>query len=69
MAKKYEVIADFKDGEDKNKLYQVGDSYPKPANKKVSKSRIDSLSSKDNKIGKPFIKEVEEEKQEQEEQE
>lgn len=69
MAKKYEVIESFRDSKDKNKLYQVGDSYPKPANKKVSKARIDSLSSKDNKIGKPFIKEVAEEKQEQEEQE
>ncbi|MDK9861645.1 MULTISPECIES: hypothetical protein [Staphylococcus] len=65
MAKKYEVIAKFRDGEDKNKLYEVGDNYPKPANKKVSKSRIESLSSKDNKIGKPFIKEVEEVKEEE----
>lgn len=65
MAKKYEVIANFRDGEDKNKLYEVGDTYPKPANKKVSKSRIESLSSKDNKIGKPFIKEVEEVKEEE----
>ena len=66
MAKKYEVIAKFRDGEDKNKLYEVGDNYPKPANKKVSKARVDSLSSKDNKIGKPFIKELEEAKEEQE---
>lgn len=65
MAKKYEVIESFRDSKDKNKLYQVGDSYPKPANKKVSKSRIDSLSSKDNKIGKPFIKELEDAKEEQ----
>lgn len=65
MAKKYEVIAKFRDGEDKNKLYEVGDNYPKPTNKKVSKSRIESLSSKDNKIGKPFIKEVEEVKEEE----
>lgn len=65
MAKKYEVIAKFRDGEDKNKLYEVGDNYPKPANKKVSKARIESLSSKDNKIGKPFIKEVEEVKEEE----
>ncbi|MDW4458533.1 hypothetical protein QI052_12165 [Staphylococcus saprophyticus] len=64
MAKKYEVIANFRDGEDKNKLYEVGDTYPKPANKKVSKSRIESLSSKDNQIGKPFIKEIEEVKEE-----
>ncbi|MGO2108306.1 MAG: hypothetical protein ACTH27_04910 [Staphylococcus equorum] len=65
MAKKYEVIAKFRDGEDKNKLYEVGDNYPKPANKKVSKARIDSLSSKDNKKGKPFIKELEEVKEEE----
>ncbi|UXU51807.1 hypothetical protein [Staphylococcus arlettae] len=65
MAKKYEVIANFRDGEDKNKLYEVGDTYPKPSNKKVSKSRIESLSSKDNPIGKPFIKEIEEVKEEE----
>ncbi|WP_409297754.1 hypothetical protein V1498_06845 [Peribacillus sp. SCS-26] len=57
---KYEVIHDFKDLQDKNKVYAVGDTYPNPANKKVSKERIKELSSSNNKIGKPLIKEIRE---------
>ena len=57
---KYEVIHDFKDLEDKNKVYTVGSTFPNPANKKVSKERIKELSSSKNKIGKPLIKEISE---------
>ena len=38
MAKKetkYIVVQDFKDLEDKNKVYSKGDVYPNPANKKI----------------------------------
>ena len=38
--KKYEVLHKFIDLEDKNKVYNAGDTYPKPANKKVSHDRI-----------------------------
>lgn len=65
MAKKYEVIADFKDAKDKEKLYKVGEQYPQPASKKVSKARIEELSTSDNKIGQPFIKEVEQEEEQE----
>lgn len=58
--KKYIVVEDFKDLQDKNKVYAKGDTYPSPANKKISKERIQALSSKDNKQGRPVIKEVEE---------
>lgn len=56
--KTYVVIHDFKDLEDKNKVYCAGETFPKPANKKISKERIDELSSKNNKIGKVLIKET-----------
>ncbi|MEP9852107.1 hypothetical protein ABDK10_05330 [Staphylococcus aureus] len=58
---KYEVISDFKDGQDKEKIYKVGENFPKPSNKKVSKARIEELSTSENKAGKPLIKEVEQE--------
>ena len=46
--KKYEVLHKFIDLEDKNKIYNAGDTYPKPANKKVSHDRILDLSTSDN---------------------
>ena len=58
--KKYEVLHKFIDLEDKNKVYNAGDTYPKPANKKVSHDRILDLTSSDNKRGKVLIKEIEE---------
>lgn len=58
--KKYEVLHKFIDLEDKKKVYNVGDTYPKPANKKVSNERLLDLSTSDNKRGKALIKEVEE---------
>lgn len=59
---KYKVIEDFTDLQDNNKVYYEGESFPKPANKKVSKKRIEELLSVKNKLGKPVIKEIKEEK-------
>ncbi|WP_062105212.1 hypothetical protein [Bacillus niameyensis] len=54
---KYIVVSDFKDLQDKGKIYFAGDPFPKPANKKISVARIKELSSTKNKIGKVLIKE------------
>lgn len=56
--KKYEVIQDFKDLEDGNKVYLKGDRFPKPANKSVDEERLEQLLSKDNKQGRAVIKEI-----------
>ncbi|WP_373738533.1 hypothetical protein [Jeotgalibaca porci] len=56
----YIVVHAFKDLEDKKKLYQVGDVYPKPKNKKVSEERLKALSTKENKAGKVLIEEEKE---------
>lgn len=58
--KKYIVVRDFKDLQDKNKVYAKGDTYPNPANKKVDSKRVEELLSSKNKQGRPVIKEVEE---------
>ncbi|WP_078597114.1 hypothetical protein [Evansella clarkii] len=63
---KYIVLHDFTDLEDGDKVYRKDKPYPRPANKKVSKKRLDELSTSKNKIGVPLIKEVEEENEEQE---
>ena len=52
----YVVLSNFRDLEDGEKSYKTGERFPKPANKKVSKKRLDELLSKDNKVGKPVIK-------------
>lgn len=61
MAKKakYEAVVDFKDLQDNDKVYKKGDSFPKPANKKVEEERIAELLSHDNRRGFPQIKETE----------
>lgn len=59
----YNVIRDFKDLKDKNKIYKRGDSYPKPANKKVSDERIEQLTTKNNKQGRPVIEAIDEEQE------
>lgn len=44
MAKnKYEVLHKFIDLEDKKKVYDTGDTYPKPANKKSLMSVFQSF--------------------------
>lgn len=57
--KKFTVLHAFTDLQDKEKVYNVGDSFPKPANKKVSDKRIEELSTDKNKQGKALIQEVE----------
>lgn len=57
---KYEVVNYFEDLQDNRKAYNVGDRFPKPANKKVSDERILELSTVDNKQGKVLIKKIEE---------
>ena len=61
MAKttKYEVLMDFKDGEDNEYLYKAGRKFPR-GNKKVDEKRLEQLLGKDNAVGKPLIKEIEE---------
>jgi hypothetical protein len=61
---KYVVVHYFIDLQDKNKEYNEGDSFPKPANKKVTSERLAELSSANNKQGRPLIKLVEEQEQE-----
>jgi hypothetical protein len=61
--RKFVVIQDFKDLEDKNKVYFEGDRYPSPANKKIENERLEELLGKKNKQGRPVIKEVTEEEE------
>lgn len=61
MSKKYVVVHAFKDLQDKNKIYQVGEPYPKPANKKITAARLKQLTTKDNRLGEVLIEEVKEE--------
>lgn len=58
---RYEVIVAFSDAKDRNKKYEVGDSYPHPANKKISQDRLKELLSSNNKLGQPVIRERERE--------
>ena len=54
----YVVVHDFKDLQDKNKIYRAGDVYPSPANKKISDKRIAELKTKSNKNGIQYIREA-----------
>lgn len=51
----FNVLVAFKDLEDKNHIYQVNHTYPRDENKKVTKERIESLSSTNNLRGKVLI--------------
>jgi hypothetical protein len=53
---KYKVIKKFRDLQDNNHIYNVGDKYPRK--NKVKKERIEELASSKNKIGVPVIIEV-----------
>lgn len=53
---KYVVIQDFKDLQDNDHIYRVGDEYPRSG--RTKKARVDELASENNKIGQPLIKEV-----------
>lgn len=54
---KYEVIQDFKDLQDNNKIYLKGDTFPKPSNKKIEEERLTELLSDKNNQGRPVIQE------------
>ncbi|WP_240371692.1 hypothetical protein [Anoxybacteroides rupiense] len=56
---KYVVIKDFKDLQDNNHIYRVGDKYPRKGRPK--KERIEELLGNENRIGEPLIAEVDEE--------
>lgn len=56
---KYEVLEDFRDLQE-NKEYRKGDTFPKPANKKIDAERLKELSTKNNNAGRPMIKKVKE---------
>lgn len=53
----YKVIKRFKDKEDDNTIYEVGDEYPK-GSYKPTKKRIDELSKVHPKYNRIFIEEV-----------
>ncbi|WP_346207619.1 hypothetical protein NSS91_16060 [Caldifermentibacillus hisashii] len=57
----YRVINRFKDSMDNNRLYEVGEEYPK-GDYKPTKERIKELSSVHKKYKKAFIEEIKEEK-------
>lgn len=66
MEEKYVVIYKaFKDLEDDNYLYKKGDTYPREG-LKLTKKRINELSSKKNKIGEVLIEAVKVEKENEE---
>lgn len=70
---KYEVIHPFRDLEDKKKSfpdgreYTVGDEFP-ATKRDVAEERLEELKESKNKIGRPLIRDVEEE-QDKDEQE
>ena len=64
---KHIVIEKFEDRD--GKVYKAGEVYPRPANKKVSKKRLDELLTDNNREGRPFIEVEVEEKEEKEESE
>ena len=53
----YEVVRNFFDSTDKNRLYKVGDIYPADG-VKANKKRIDELANGTNRNGKIYIQEV-----------
>ncbi|ABC61277.1 hypothetical protein [Geobacillus phage GBSV1] len=57
---KYVVIKVFKDLQDRQHIYRVGDTYPRKGYK-PSKKRIEELLGNENRIGEPLIAEVDEE--------
>lgn len=53
---KYKVIYRFKDLQDNNYIYKVGDKFPRKG--RVKNERIEELIGSNNKIGVPLIVEV-----------
>ena len=62
---KYEVVHRFKDLEDNDYIYKVGDIYPREGIE-PTKKRIKELSTEKNQIGEVIIKKIEEEVVEEE---
>ena len=54
---KYQVIHRFRDLQDDEHIYEVGDKYPRKG--RSNKARVEELSSTENKIGVPLIEEIE----------
>lgn len=54
---KYKVIKQFRDLQDNNHIYNVGDKYPRKG--RSNKERTEELLSNENKIGVPLIAEIE----------
>ncbi len=52
---RYKVVHKFKDLQDNEHIYNVGDIYPR-ADVAVSKDRLNELKTSKNKIGIPLIK-------------
>lgn len=52
---KYKVVHKFKDLQDNEHIYKVGDTYPRN-DVTVSKDRLNELKTSKNKIGIPLIK-------------
>ena len=57
----FKVIHDFKDLQDDDKIYKVGDKFPRKGYEPTEK-RIAELLGKRNKIGESLIEEIEEPK-------
>ncbi|MFC4387521.1 hypothetical protein ACFOZ1_06800 [Gracilibacillus marinus] len=55
---KYIALETFRDLED-DKIYEKDKPFPRPANKKISKERIEALSTNKNQANRPLIKKVE----------
>ncbi|MGA3598583.1 hypothetical protein [Lysinibacillus agricola] len=54
---KYKVIKQFRDLQDNDHIYNIGDKYPYKG--RVNKERVAELKSNDNKIGLSLIAEIE----------
>ena len=54
---KYKVIKKFRDLQDNNHIYNVGDKYPRKG--RINKERLEGLLSNNNKIGVPLVAEIE----------
>ena len=55
---KYKVIYNFRDAQDNDYQYLVGQEYPRVNGAKVSENRIDELSTNKNKLGFPVIEKI-----------
>lgn len=54
---KYKVIKQFRDLQDNDYIYNVGEKYPRKG--RFNKERVEELMSNDNKIGISLIMEIE----------